>query len=294
MSLDLNIPVVIGGASALIGYGLAYLLYKKFISNKYGKGKENANSAYYWCGLIAMIAFGQGLGTLINEGLLFLTSNSSINGDAVGRGLVILIFYPALLAIIAALINKFSSKKDGNNVITQSDLSVQSSLNLTTNSNGFSKTHVFITLVICLFGVGVYIFYNGNFSSNKEKKFDALNCEHCRWLVSTQKFECNPLPNFRYFVVGPEKIQIFGVKEDNSIAIQELPDADTKCIINSTAKYSFACSSSSFDRQNTQKFESSKEFDGSNIYKSNFKAYFIINGENKLWNHDKTTCTMKG
>jgi hypothetical protein len=294
MAVDSSNALLIGGASALIGFGLAYFTFKKFISDRYGKGKEKANTIYYWCGLISIIAFGQGVSTVINEVLFSLINNSSINDDVLARGILTSIFYPALLAIIAVLINKFSSKKDSNNVITQSDLSVQSSPNLTTNSNGFSKTHVFITLVICLVGVGVYIFYNGNFSSKKEKKFDALNCEHCRWLVSTQKFECNPLPNLRYFVVGPEKIQIFGVKEDNSIAIQELPDADTKCIINSTAKYSFVCSSSSFDRQNTQKFESSKEFDGSNIYKSNFKSYFIINGENKLWNHDKTTCSMKG
>ncbi len=293
MAVDSSNALLIGGASALIGFGLAYFTFKKFISDRYGKGKEKANTIYYWCGLIAMIAFGQGVGTVINEVLYSLINNSPINDDVIARGILTFIFYPGLLAIIALVVNKFSStsSKIANNEL---NLSQQPSSNSTNNSISFSKNQVLVVFAIVLIACGVFFFSNGNFSFAKEKKFDVANCEHCRWLADTKRFDCKNSDALRYIVVGAEKVQFFGVKEDKSIYVLEYPDAEMKCIINSNAKFSFACSSSTFDSQNVQKFESSREFDGSNTMQSNFKAYFIINGEAKLWNHDKTTCKMKG
>jgi hypothetical protein len=295
MSLDFNIPIIIGGASSLIGYGLAYLLYKKLISNKYGKGKDNANSAYFWCGLIAMIAVGQGLGTLINEGLSFLTINSSINFDAVARGIVTLIFYPALLLIIALLINKFTFKTN-RSVGVDSQIGLQTSINSSSKSIIFSKNLVYVIIPVFVVALGIFFFYNGNFSLAREKKFDVVQCELCTWLATTQKFDCDlNSSNMRHIVVGPEKIQLIALNKDQSIqAIIEKPDAETKCIINLNSKFSFACSSSSFDTQLSQKFERSLQFDGSTTYESNSKAYFLVNGIFKLYNHNKSTCTMKG
>jgi hypothetical protein len=295
MSLNLNIPIVIGGASSLIGYGLAYLLYKKFISNKYGKGKVNANSVYYWCGLIAMIAVGTGLGTLINEGLSFFTISSSINGDAVARGIVTLIFYPSVLAIIAILISKFSSKLK-KSIDNQSDIDAQIPSNSSNNPIIFSKNKIYLVFTFFVIVSGVLFFYNGNFSLAKEKKFDVVQCELCMWLATTQKFDCDSNgSNLRHIIIGPEKIQLIALNNDQSIqAIIEKPDSETKCIISLNSKFSFACSSSSFDTQLSQKFERSLKFDGSTTYESNSKAYFLVNGIFKPYNHNKLTCTMKG
>jgi hypothetical protein len=291
MAVDSSNALLIGGASALIGFGLAYFTFKKFISDRYGKGKEKANTIYYWCGLIAMIAFGQGVGTVINEVLYSLINNSSINDDVIARGILTFIFYPGLLAIIALVVNKFfnTSSKIANNEL---NLSQQPSNNPTNTSISFSKNQVLVVFAIVLIACGVFFFSNDNFSFAKEKKFVFSECESCEFDGVTQKTECKKITDLGHFTVYENKVISYIKKSDGSSNVSSSPANDDKCFFNANGKFSFNCTSMSGDQ--SQMFQSSKEFDGKQTYRSTWLWYILVGNTPKLAQDSKLTCKMKG
>jgi hypothetical protein len=260
MSLDLNIPVVIGGASALIGYGLAYLLYKKYISNKYGKGKENANSAYYWCGLIAMIAVGQGLGTLINEGFLFLTSKSSINGDAVARGLVTLIFYPFVLFLVGIFAGKFIIKNPQHSSSVKDEN--RDSLSTNTNANASSIPNQKIIIAILGFVIVLLVAYNflpKNILNSNEKTFEMKSCKSC------SHGDCKSVEGFKGFKVTRDQVFLFIKTPDGQDRISIYPnEPKMKCAILPERNFAFDCNS--IDTESGLFSQSSLTFNGNDKF----------------------------
>ena len=111
MAVDTSNAFVVGGTSAVVCYGLAYLIFKKFISNNYGKGREGQSGVYYWCGFIALISFGHGLGTIVNELIFSVLTGASVRQEIVERGVFPLVAFPAFVAFIAFLIAKVTGDK---------------------------------------------------------------------------------------------------------------------------------------------------------------------------------------
>ena len=292
--MDTTNAFVIGGASALAGFGLAYLAFKKLISDKHGKGKHDANSTYFWCGLIAMIAVGQGIGTMLNEVLYSLTNNASINGDVVARGAITTIFYPLLMLLVAFIISKFTKKKIELPIVQQNFESKQSLSVETTSVNLLSRNNL---LVAITFGIGIvgYVVYDNGLLIAKEKKFDVVECESCWWKVTEPNTTCKKFSagsnGLQHITVFKNKVVTYSKRTDGTSGASESPGSDEKCIFNPNGKFSFNCQS--ITNTGTQMFDSKSEFDGKSSYQSSWKWYLIIQGEPKLAEDSKLVCKMK-
>jgi hypothetical protein len=295
MSLDTTNAFVIGGASALAGFGLAYLAFKKFIADRYGKGKQDANPNYFWCGIIAMIAVGQGTGTILNEIGFSLTNNASINGNVIGRGVITVIFYPMLIALVAFIISKFTKKKI-EVVSSQPNFELKQNLNdATATVNSSSRNILLITITLGVALVG-YVVYDGGLSFAKEKKFDVVECESCRWTFAEQNRTCKKFTagsnGLQHITVFENKVVSYSKRTDGTSGASESPGSDEKCIFNPNGKFSFNCQSITND--SIQMFQSTSEFDGKSSYQSTWKWYITVQGEPRLAEDSKLVCKMKG
>lgn len=287
MSVDSSNALIVGGASALISFGFAYFAFKKFISDKFGQGKEQANKLFYWCGLIAMIAVWQGLGTIFNEVLFAFTNNTSIRGDVVARGVVTLLFYPALLALVTFIFSKFSKTLEVKK-FADKDHDVVSSPSVQTNSFHLSQKFIFFISTLAILIGGVYFFYNGNFSFSKEKTFTLSNCVNCSIDPVTMQNKCQDVDNWKFFKVSLDKIQV-GVHLSDALKIIEHPrDSKEKCSIIHEKNFAFTCTS--IDDESAILITSSSSFDGDGQFKSELNQLVKFNGRRIT---GVTKCTAK-
>lgn len=112
MAVDVGSAVLISGVSTVLGFGASYLIFKKFVADKYAVGRAQENKIFYWMGFVAMLALGQSLGTIVNEILISISLGSQINGDKIFKGLIGAIFFPIVFALFAFLFNKISPSKN--------------------------------------------------------------------------------------------------------------------------------------------------------------------------------------
>jgi hypothetical protein len=284
-------PLLLGAAATIIGFGLAYLIFKKLIFDKYGGGKERANRAYYWCGWVGMIAFGQGAGTVINELFFSISNNSSINVDVVTRGVFTAIFFPAMLAVAALASSKFSRIPRNSEESRLENPSEATTKRTFHEAQGGNRNILIMLIFIFLFAFG-YLIYGGKVSLAKEKKFEIIECTTCNKMGATNSENCSIKNHLKYFIVGESKVVFYGVNSDGQPVITEFPAADQKCIFNSSRKFSFVCSSNSISAQS--KSSSSSEFDGEKIYQSNGNFHVFLNGDYRLITENKARCEVKG
>lgn len=234
MNLETSNALLVSGSSLLIGYGLSYFAFKKLVGDKYGKGKERYNGIYYWFGFISMIAFGQGVSTVLNEIFFALTNNTSIRGDTIARGLVTLTFYPAVLALIAFLISKLKRKKSA---LSALESEIKNPLSLKTPNSYLNPVVIFLLAVIT--GLLGYTFWPSTFFGlSNEKTFDLKNC------ISCSQGDCKAVAAdaLNGFKVTNSQVLLFSKDKDAQDRISIYPnDAKMKCAILMERNFAFDC-----------------------------------------------------
>jgi hypothetical protein len=85
MAIDLLTVAVPAALGTGLGYGLAFFIFKKTISKKYGEARKSSAHAKinFWCGLIAFIAIAQGFAGVSNELLYTLFNDSKIKSETI-------------------------------------------------------------------------------------------------------------------------------------------------------------------------------------------------------------------
>lgn len=149
-----------------------------------------------------------------------------------------------------------------------------------------TTTIVLMTLSAC----------DSNFSFTNNKKFDVVECESCKWTFKTQNMKCTTFGSggagLQHITVSEKKAISFSKLTDGTSKVTESPGTDEKCFFNANGKFSFNCTSvSAID---VQMFQSDREFDGKNSYRSNFKWYVTVAGEPRLAEESKLICKLKG
>lgn len=233
MAIDIYDPVLVAVVSTLLGYGSSYFAFKKLISDKYGKGRVHQNGLYYWFGFFSMVSIGQGLTTLVNEVFFASSNGADMRQDVLARGIFIVVFLPAVLAIIALVITKF--RKTGVNQNTEIRPSVA-----VDNKSASSSNSLVIVLVLIIAG---FIFYNfAPLISSKpstEKTFTVSNCMTC------VMGDCNTNAKLTGFKVTLSQVYLFIKNSDGQERIIIYPDdSKMKCAILPERNFAFDCNSS--------------------------------------------------
>lgn len=265
MSVDTGNAVLVSGGSLLIGYGLSYFAFKKLVGDTYGKGKEKYNGIYFWFGFVAMIAFGQGASTVLNEVLFALTNNSSIRGDMIARGIVTLAFFPAVLALIAFVISRLSRKK----LVVSSP--VTEIKNDTASSSSSSSNLMVIFLLVVIVGLLAYNFFPSSFlKAANEKNFTLKNCTSCSQ-GNCKAIAADVVSGFK---VTLNQVFIIIKDKDGQDRISIYPnDAKMKCAILPEKNFAFDCNS--IDTESGLFSQTSVAFNGKDKFTFNFKQKLL-------------------
>ena len=232
MAVDIGNATLIGAASALIGFGASYFVFKKLIFDIYGKGKERANSVYYWCGFIAMIAVGQGVGSIINEMLFVATNNASFDVNRVVKGGVQAVFLPLILFIVAFFISKFKSNASyGTSKIVREVAESPSSA-----SNSKANLTIIFLLILIVLLVGYNFLSPNQFKNLTEKTHDFAHCIACT------RGECKDDDMFTGFKVMKNQVYVFTKGSDGQSRISAYPDSTRMtCAILPEKNFAFDC-----------------------------------------------------
>lgn len=292
MSVDTSNAFIVGGTSAVIGFGIAYFAYKKFISDRYGKGKKKQNSIFFWCGLIAMIAVGQGTGTILNQLISSAVSNTKINDDAIARGIITIFLYPALLAVVAFVLGLIFKKSSTNIVASETNKpAVVEHVSAASTATIRYKKAILASVFFAALAGGCYFMFGQEYFA-KQWRFDVVECEVCEWKFETQKTECSTKTGLKHFTVYEDKVISFIKRSDGQTSVFQSPDEDGKCFFNVDGKFSFNCRSVS--NSGNQLFENYKEFDGKENYKSKFIWHITMNNDVRKVEESNSTCKVKG
>jgi phosphate/sulfate permease len=103
--METNIGIALFTAATSVGVGglVSYILYVKTIGKWYSKEKRESKHVKikYWCGILSLLTITQGVTTIVSALINSLINNVAINVDSVAKGLVVVIIYPILFAVVA-------------------------------------------------------------------------------------------------------------------------------------------------------------------------------------------------
>jgi hypothetical protein len=238
MTVDTGNAFIVGAASACIGFGLAYFAFKKFISKNFSKGKVRENRVYYWFGFIAMFAVGQGIGAMVGEVLYASTNNANINRDTIARGIITLIFYPTLLAVVAYVISKLMGERHshpGGGRVIEANSEIMPEAPHKKSVSALLLILVFSALFIFLAAQYPNIF---TFRSKDDANFDLTGC------ISCYGFKCDRTDSFKGIKVTKSQVHLFFKDKNGTDRIMSYPADDVmKCTIIPTNNFAFDCTS---------------------------------------------------
>ena len=233
MAGDSDIAFAVGSASTIVCYGLAYLIFKKLISDKYGKGKEKQSGVYFWCGLIGLVAIGQGLGTVVNEVIFSLLAGVSARGAIVERGIFTLFAFPAIAALSAVFITKISPSKPKD---TPQKLVDEDNKNILENS--FNRKNFILLFAVIIVIVGYNFISPSLFKKATERTVYLKNCISC----VGKKCEA-AAGQFTELKVTQNEVYTFLKTAEGQERIVKYPDdPKMKCSIIPDRDFAFDCS----------------------------------------------------
>ena len=262
MAIDIYDPVLVACVSTLLGYGSSYFAFKKLISDKYSKGRVHQNGLYYWFGFFSMVSIGQGLTTLVNE-IFFASSNGAdMRQDVLARGIFIVVFLPAVLAIIAFVITKFRKRDVNQNFEIGINVAID-------DKSASSSNSLIIFLVLIIAG---FIFYNFApliFSKPAtEKSFTFSRCMSCT------NGDCKANARLTGFKVTLNQVYVFVKDADGQERIVLYPDdSKMKCAILPERNFAFDCSFS--DGETGILAQRTLVFNGTNKFTNTFTQKLI-------------------
>jgi len=240
MAIDIYDPVLVACVSTLLGYGSSYFAFKKLISDKYGKGRVHQNGLYYWFGFFSMVSIGQGLTTLVNEVFSASSNGADMREVVLARGIFIVVFLPAVLAIIAFVITKFRKRDVNQNIEIEPNVAVDNKSASTSNIDK-SKNSSNVLVIVLLLIVGCFVFFNfvplQLFKPVNEKSFTVNNCLNC--VNGTCE---NRVGGFTGFKVTLNQVFGFYKNSDGQERISIYPNDDKmKCAILPERNFAFDC-----------------------------------------------------
>jgi hypothetical protein len=233
MAGDSDIAFAVGSSSTIVCYGLAYLIFKKLVGDKYGKGKEKQSGIYFWCGFIGLVAIGQGLGTVVNEVLFSLLAGVSARKEIVERGIFTLFAFPAIAALSAVFIAKISPGKPKD---TPQKLEDEDNKNILENS--FNSKNIILLFTVIIVIIGYNFIFPSLFKNVTERTVYLKNC------ISCIEKKCDAAAGqFTELKVTQNEVYIFLKTAEGQDRIVKYPDdPKMKCSIIPDRNFAFDCS----------------------------------------------------
>ena len=279
METNLGSALFTASISVVIGGGISYLLYEKTIGKWYAKNRSESKQAKikYWCGILSLLTITQGVITIANELINSLVNNVAINVDNLARGVVVVIIYPTLFAVIAYALSFIIKEKIIEEAIQTAEI-IETKVRVENKDTNNSKLVIFLVIaVVVLLAIQLAPYLKTN---EKEKTFQFENC------VSCNDDGCKPHTAYTKIRVSPPFVYLHYIS-DGVEKINLIPEnVSDSCLINRENNFSFTCEK--IRNYGITKMEISNSFDGKNTYRGVTKATF---GEQVITT--KNTCQIK-
>jgi hypothetical protein len=296
MSANLTLAVVPAAIGTLVGGTIAFLLFRKIVAQRYQDARRTSRHASlkYWCGALSFLAIARGLIGVLNELIFSFTNSIPVNQDNIFRSVIGALgfsafFYFSQFCLTAILSEKISlpennqAPREGS---TPRPGTKRTALDSIVEKTGFSKN---ISIALGFFLCAIVIALPWTDFLAKEQKFEVVECEHCG--NSGGSLACKKTQGGIIFVVSDSKVVYKSVDKDGRITVTEQPSGDTKCIFNTSGRFSFACSS--YSVSDGYKRENYSDFDGTKIMKSGFRDFFWMGGDFRPFTDSKSTCEVR-
>ena len=280
METNLGSALFTASISVVIGGGVSYLLYVKTIGKWYAKDRSESKHAKikYWCGILSLLTITQGVITIANELITSLINNVAINVDNLARGVVVVIIYPILFAVIAYALSFFIKEKIIEETIQTAEIS-ETKVSVENKNTNNSKLVIFLVLaVVVLLGIQVAPYLKTN---EKEKTFFIESCTSCN------DEGCKPYTTFTQIRVSPPFVYIHYISDGVEKININPEDASDSCLISKENNFAFTCEKIKIISPRI-KLESSMSFDGKHSYRGINKTTF---GEQTI--NTKSICQIK-
>ena len=265
METNLGSALFTASISVVIGGGVSYLLYVKTIGKWYAKNRSESKHAKikYWCGILSLLTITQGVITIANELITSLINNVAINVDNLARGVVVVIIYPILFAVIAYALSFFIKEKANKEKEEIEEASKPQIKKENTNKNNLNIVIFLAFAVVVLLAIQVAPYLKTN---EKEKTFQVESC------VSCNDDGCKPHTTYTKIHVSPPFVYIHYISDGVEKININPENVSDSCLINKENNFSFTCEK--IRNYGITKMEISNSFDGKNSYRGVTKATF--------------------
>jgi hypothetical protein len=296
MSGNLTLAAIPAAIGTFVGGAIALFLFRKLVAQKYQAARRVSRHARfkYWCGALAFLAIAQGLIGIVNELIFSFTSGVPVDQNkifqlALGSFGFLIIFYFVQIALTAIFSEKNLTSDSGQTVNETPMPSPSAKVGFSTSTAekiGFSE-NTLLTIGFFLCAVALALPWT-NFLA-KEQKFEVVGCEHCG--NSGGSRACNKTQGGTIFVVSDSRVVYKSVDKDGRITVSEQPSGDTKCIFNTSGRFSFACSS--YSVSDGYKRENYSDFDGAKTIKHGFRDFFLMSGDFRAFTDSTSVCEVR-
>ena len=284
MEISSGISLSIAVTSAIIAGGFGYLLYLKTVGRWYASTltKSASKKINHWCGILSLIAITQGITQILNEAIYATISGRNIKIDTISKGVIALLIFPILFALIAYALSflvKLKNKILVNEPVVQTSLEKKEHQNFRFNTFSVPKIVIYILIFIAILTPLAFQLPSIQKNNAESKEFLFTRCTSC-----SQK-GCKDSTNWKGFKVESTRILFFYVYEGME-RIRTLPEeVDEKCTILKERNFAFECSK--VDSKEVIFSSKTTVFDGKKRYE---KSYETIMPDMKIWS--KHSCDV--
>ena len=147
------LPVIL---SSVITIGILYFLYRKFFMKYMNFKGDGKDKLIYFSFLIGLIAFGNGILSILNELFFIQLNDSLIQFKNIEKGIFILLFYPLVFWTLGFVLhkvyrkNKIENKQSGESFVYK----------MISYYNSFNSTgQILIILIITIIIAGISSYF---------------------------------------------------------------------------------------------------------------------------------------